>query len=563
MSKNRTKFENREKVHFIIAWVILLLFVSPMFILGENAHFRIHDNMDSNIAWYRTLVNSGQLFGSLQSSIPQIINGLPRHAYASEFTGIVWLHALFPSMFAYALSQTISHVFAFLGMYWLLKKHFLHEKEYHLIYIYVSLAFALTPFWPSGMLATLGMPLALWAFLSIRKNQETWKEWLTLILLPFYSSFVLGFFFFLAFMGFLWLWDFISKRAWNLKFFFSIALMTTIFLLIEYRLVYAMLFPDGLSNRTEFWSSRLTVEHCIRLSIKNYLIGHNHVMTLHTLVVVPISFAALWFVVKNKEMLLSKRYKLLFVFNILLSIWYAFWFCKWWQPLKESYSILNTFNFARFHFLRPMVIYLLFAIGCAILWKRNHLWRSLVKVALGLQVGLLFLANPEIVYRAYGSPSFKEFYAMNQFREIEKTIGKLKSSYRVVSIGLHPAIAEYNGFYTLDTYANYYPLSYKHQFRKIIAKELDKNRKIKDYFDHWGGRCYIFSSELGKKYDFRKDSRKKIKNLQLNTDELKKMGGQFIFSSVPILNYRQNNLDYIKTFDDTQSAWKIYLYKVK
>ncbi|MDQ7864735.1 DUF6044 family protein [Peribacillus frigoritolerans] len=27
-----------------------------------------------------------------------------------------------------------------------------------------SLAFALTPFWPSGMLSTLGMPLALWAF---------------------------------------------------------------------------------------------------------------------------------------------------------------------------------------------------------------------------------------------------------------------------------------------------------------------------------------------------------------------------------------------------------------
>lgn len=563
MRKNRIKFENREKYHFILAWIILVFFVSPMFILGENSHFRIHDNMDSNIAWYRTLVNSGQLFGSIHSTIPQIINGLPRYAYASEFTGIVWLHALFPSMLAYSISQTITHIFAFLGMYWLLKKHFFQGKEFYLITIYVSLAFALTPFWPSGMLATMGMPLALWAFLSIRRNQDTWKDWLTLILLPFYSSFILGFFFFLALMGFLWLWDTISKRIWNLKFLFSIALMTILYLLIEYRLVYAMIFPDGLSNRNEFWSSKLTVEHCFRLSLKNFLIGHNHVMTLHTLVIIPISVVAFWLVIKNKETLLSKRYKVLFILNILLSIWYAFWFCKLWQPLKESYSILNTFNFARFHFLRPLVIYLLFAIGCAILWKRDHLWKTLVKVALLLQVSFLFLANPEIIYRAYGSPSFKEFYATNQFQEIAKTIGRPKSSYRVVSIGLHPAIAEYNGFYTLDTYANYYPLSYKHKFRKILSKELDKNRKIKDYFDHWGGRCYIFTDELGKKYEYRKESKKKIKHLQLSTNELKKMGGEYIFSSVPILNADENNLNYIKTFKDSRSAWKIYLYKVK
>lgn len=555
--------KDREKFHFVIAWCLLILFLSPMFILGENAHFRIHDNMDSNIAWYRTLVNSGKLFAPLHATIPQIINGLPRNAYASQFTGIVWLHALFPPILAYAISQTITRIFAFLGMYWLLKKHFLAGKEFYLIRIYGSLAFALTPFWPSGMLATLGMPLALWAFLSIRKNQATWREWVTIILLPIYSSFILGFFFFLTFMGLLWLWDLISKRNWNLKFIFSIALMTLLFLAIEYRLVYDMLFSNELSNRSEFWSARLTFEKSIRLAIKNYLIGHTHVMMLHTLVIIPISFAALLVVIKNKEILQSKRFILLFIVNILLSIWYAFWFCKMWQPLKESYSILNTFNFARFHFLRPMVNYLLFAIGCAILWKESHLWCAVVKVALGLQVGLLFLANPEIVYRAYGSPSFKEFYATNQFQKIEKTIGKPKSSYRVVSIGLHPAIAEYNGFYTLDTYANYYPLSYKHQFRKIIAKELSKNRTIRDYFDNWGGRCYVFVAELGKKYDFQKDSRKKIKHLQLDTGELKKMGGQYLFSSVPILNASQNNLDFIKAINDTESAWKIYLYKVK
>ena len=35
---------------------------------------QITDNMDSNIAWYRVLMSSGQLFGSIHSNTPQIIN---------------------------------------------------------------------------------------------------------------------------------------------------------------------------------------------------------------------------------------------------------------------------------------------------------------------------------------------------------------------------------------------------------------------------------------------------------------------------------------------------------
>jgi hypothetical protein len=41
------------------------------------------------------------------------------------------------------------------------------------------------------------------------------------------------------------------------------------------------------------------------------------------------------------------------------------------------------------------------------------------------------------------------------------------------------------------------------------------------------------------------------------------MGGQFIFSAVPILNAEENGLELKKTFDQKDSAWKIYLYQVK
>ena len=561
--KNLWKSLNQEKKHLILASFLLIIYVSPLFILGENAHIRVHDNLDSNISWYKVLKNSGQLFGAPNAVIPQIINGLPRNAFGTEFSGIQWLHNLFPSMLAYAISQTITRIFAFLGMYLLLTKHFVRSEEAYLIRVWVSLTFALTPFWPSGMLSTLGMPLALWAFLNIREGKHTWREWLTLILLPFYSSFVLGFFFFLFFMGLLWLRDMIVKRKGNGVFFGSIAMMTILYLLIEYRLVYSLVFPDAPTSRNDFVSSTLGFWHTIRLVFKNYFLGHTHVLTLHTLVIVPLSFIVIW-VLRNKEKgWIEKRYLYLFIFNFVLSVWYAFWFYKGWEPLKERFSLLNTFNFARFHFLRPLIIYLMFAVGAYILWKKNKGWKNFVKVCLIVQMIVVFAANDEIVYRVVGKPSYKQFYATTQFHDIEKYIGKPQSSYKVASIGIHPAIAQYNGFYTLDTYNNFYPLTYKREFRKIISKELDKSPTLKKYFDQWGGRCYLFVAQLGKNYEFKKDSKVKIKHLQLNTSAFKSMGGQYIFSAVPIVNADENRLILKKVFNQRDSAWRIYLYQVK
>ncbi|MFC7392054.1 DUF6044 family protein [Scopulibacillus cellulosilyticus] len=554
---------NKETKYIIFSALILIIYLSPLYILGDNAHIRIHDNLDSNITWYKVLARSGEIFGNVNATIPQIINGLPRNAFDSQFSGIVWLYALFPTMTAYAISQTITRVFAFIGMYLLLKTYFIKEEKLSFIRIGVSLAFALTPFWPSGMLSTLGMPLALWAFLNIRAKNSTWKDWLTLTLLPLYSSFVLGFFFFLTAVGFLWLRDLIVKRKWHLRFLLSIAYMTALYLLVEYRLVYSLLIPQPPTNRNEFVESTNGFWDTIRLVFKNFFMGHTHVMTLHTYFILPVLFLVLFLIIKERSWKEEKYFVYLMVLNFLLSVWYAFWFYKGWQPIKEKISLLDTFNFSRFHFLHPIVIYLSFALACRFLWHRRKAWKKIAIIFLSLQLILLFCYNEEIRYRVIGYPSVKQFYSTHLFEKIDHYIGKPKSSYRVASIGLHPSIAQYNGFYTIDTYNNFYPLTYKHQFRKIIAKELDKNHTLRDYFDDWGGRCYIFAAELGKNYMFEKDSSKKIYHLQLNMHAFKKLGGQYIFSAVPIVNAKQDGLKFMRSFTDSQSVWKIYLYKAK
>jgi hypothetical protein len=564
-SKERRELLNRdvakhEKKMIFFSFLIIAAFVSPYFLLGEDAHMRVHDNLDSNIAWYKVLVRSGELFGSVDAVIPQIINGLPRNAFGTEFSGIVWLHALFPSIYAYGLSQTITRVFAFIGMYLLLKKHFIQELEWAWVRVGSALAFALTPFWPSGMLSTLGMPLALWAFLNIRAGERSWVNYFVLTLLPFYSSLVLGFFFFLSALGMLWLMDVVRGKGWNVRFLLAIVYMSVLYLAIEYRLVHSLLFSTEPTSRDEYFHARLPLWRVIRLTFKNYVLGHTHVMTVHSFVILPVTFIALYFVCRQKRWREEKTFLFLHVLNLVLSTWYAFWFYKGWLPLTERFELLDKFNFARYHFLRPLVIYVLFALSLAILWRQGKMWRRMSLGFIAAQLLVLTAFNEEIVYR--NKPSFKQFYAEKQFAEIKEYIELPVEEYRVASIGIHPAISQYNGFYTLDTYNNFYPLSYKHRFREIIAQELKKDKKLREYFDEWGGRCYIFVDELGKHYMFKKHSKKKIKNLQLNTDAFWEMGGRYIFSALPIENAAENQLKLEKVFHSDESVWKIHLYKV-
>ncbi|MDR7000559.1 hypothetical protein J2Y67_003029 [Neobacillus niacini] len=549
----------KEQKLIFFALLVLALYLSPLFILQENAHIRVHDNLDSNLAWYKVLAKSGEMFGPVNGMIPQIINGVPRNTFGTEFSLIVWLYALFPTMIAYGISQAITRVVAFFGMYLLLKKHLLPGDHWRFYQVSAALAFALTPFWPSGMLSTLGMPLALWAFLNIRKGSGTGKDYVTLTLLPLYSSIVLGFFFFLSAMGIFWLVDVTRGKGWNLRFLFSILYMTFIYMIVEYRLVYSFLFGSEANSRDEYFHAHLPLWRAIRLTFKNYVLGHTHVMTVHTLFILPATFIAMYFVYKKKIWKQEKIYVFLFVLNFLLSLWYAFWFYEGWLPFTKRFHFMDTFNFARYHFLRPLVIYASFALALKIISLQGKSWAKTAKGFIVLQLLFLGLFNDEIIY--HQKPTMKEFYAEDLFKEVKNYIGLPQEEYRVASIGIHPAVSQYNGFYTLDTYNNFYPLAYKHQFRKIIEKELAKNKTVGNYFDKWGGRCYLFTAQLGKRYMIKKDSKRHLKNLQLNTAVFNQMGGQYIFSALPIDNAEENQLNLEKVFKSKTSAWKIYLYK--
>jgi hypothetical protein len=105
---------------------------------------------------------------------------------------------------------------------------------------------------------------------------------------------------------------------------------------------------------------------------------------------------------------------------------------------------------------------------------------------------------------------------------------------------------------------------YKHAFRRVIARELEKDGEIRGYFDTWGSRCYLLSSELKREFLCHKGHRKReVENLQIDTELLGKMGARYVISAVRIVNHRSLGLRLEKVFERNDSPWQIYLYSIE
>jgi hypothetical protein len=138
----------------------------------------------------------------------------------------------------------------------------------------------------------------------------------------------------------------------------------------------------------------------------------------------------------------------------------------------------------------------------------------------------------------------------------------------VVSLGLTPGIALYNGFFVLDGFVNDYPLAYKRRFRRVIARELEKDPQLARLFDGWGGHVDLFSSELGKVSGYSRRvytkhaERRAVDHLELDVPALRELGADYVISAVEIRNHAALGLGFERRFERDDSPWEIFLYSV-
>ena len=529
--------------------------------MGQDTHFRIHDD---KLVLSKLLAESGQMFGQHDALIPNILNGVPRSAMGSEFNVMLWMIYFFGPFPAYVLNKIFIHSIALFGMYQLLARHFLGEDMKPLA-SGVSLAFAVLPYYTPVDLSVAVQPLALSAFLSIRRESSRWVDWLVLSLIPFYSSLYYAFCWFILAMSLIWSYDLLVKKQFNRKFLGAIAMMSMVFLLVEYRLIYMMIFNSGFTSvRTDF---RPLIEpsffygayNIIIQTLRSFALNGSFNNSLQTFFIIPAVIIG-HFILYDRKI---KEYLLPFLFGLIFlsCLGYSTYLSGLLTPLKEKIYFIKVF-YPYFIFLQPFLWFVIFALSLKLIINYARRGTLIASILISLQVLYGFFYHDEI--QKIRKPSYKEFYSSVLFNEIRDYIGKPNKTYRVVSIGLHPVVSQYNGFYTLDGYFPNYPISHKQAFRKIFAGEIEKSKEIKSYFDDYGARCYVFSAELElSNWLYTKSKNGVIRNLDFNTQAFLEMGGRYIISSVKIENYSKNNWELLKVFENDISVWRIYLYRAK
>lgn len=543
-----------------IIGIFALCYFLPMLLMGEDAYFYIHDNLDGEIPTMEMLINSGNLFSMNGSAIvDNLMNGVPRGTFKSGLNSTSVFYYLFSTHYGYIVSFIFTHCAAFIGMFLLLKKHIITDENKRLYVILAALLFSVIPFYSSYGLTVAGQPLLLFAFLNLKSNYyKKWVNYLLIFVFPFFILNVLITPFFVIFIMIYLIYDLLKSGKFRTELFIGMCLLLAGTMIVDYPMISLLLLKtDFVSHRIEMKTFGSLTFPLILYDLKNvFLKTQYHSGSLPTLFIFMLSLIGLGLTYKNKIEFRKITFLLLLI--TFICIFYACYAFLLTMGL-ENIRLIKEFQWDRFYFFLPLLWCLVFGISISII-SNYKIGRLFVAVMLVLQFSSTLSENKEwinncklIVGKDMNEATFSTYYSKQLFAEIKQYINEPVESYRVASLGLDPMIALYNGFYTLDGYSGAYDIKYKHAFRKVIANELVKSESAGKYFDNWGSRCYLYSYDLS--------TNGKIDSLNYDIDAFKNIGGKFIFSSVTINNPGLFGFVYLKEFKSPNKI--IHLYKLK
>ena len=595
-----------EKTYLLAAIGLLILYIFPYIWLGEGAHLTIHDNLDSDFFYLYLLKITRTAFDfNLKTVIPNVMSsgpnaatdfsGIPRSAFRTGLNFEVLSFWLLPPYAAQVVNFAAVHGIGFLGMYLLLKKHILPEPGGAFTRVALAFLFALVPGYIVHGASVSGQPLLLFAFLNLLNRMKqvemtsfeqanyikmsslpaslNWTDWLVIILFPFYSFFVWAGLFICIALGLIGLVVMVQQRRINWLYVSGLLLLSSVYLGSEWELIYGFINQTYISQRVEFDYSQLRsmqLANSLFRSVDLFVWPMFNTGTFLTTGILAVAVLGAWRAYRQRNFRAVRWLIGLPILAGVICLIHGFYhYLVVWLGDSSLGLKFRVFQFDRFYFLLPTLWFLLFALALR-QFRANGPWNRLF---LAGQFVLMVVANKEWrinVGKMTGTiteaqhPSFRAFFAEKQFAQIRTYIGQPQADYRIICLGMHPSVAQFNGFYTLDSYQNNYPLPYKHAFRKIIAAELTKGtRQMRVYYDAYACRVYLYTAELGMNYLFGKTQNRDVKHLQLNTSALTALGGRYVISAVPIGNAAQNRLRLEKVFDESESYWRVWLYVVE
>jgi len=565
-----------------LALLGLLLFMLPVLLLGRHGYVLLHDNLDTEIplVYLLTKLHLAFAYGS-GVVVPQLMNGLPRNALRPGLSATVLVFSLFQNqpLAAYLAHQVLVRALGLLAMYWLLRRYGLARPEQRGLAAAVALAWATLPVYSIYGLTVLGQPALLRAALDLRAGHRRWLAWGVCAAFPLWSIFVYVGPFIAVVWGGLLLLD-VARRgraAWagTARGAAGLALLLAMYVVVEWPLFYSLLVArQFVSHRESFDFVRL-LPHGLGVGLKESLryfwLGQYHASPFFRGVVLLAVGVVLVRLAPARRQLLRRRVGVALAALAGFSL-----FCGFAPQLAMLYQkqlpLLHAFNFNRFHFLMSLTWFGLLALALRELpatpaARRLGYGLVALQFLVALPLNTEYVANLRIlagVPRA-DAPSYAAFVAPGLFSQVKNFIfrqtGQSPAAYRVVSLGLPPAVAQLNDFYTLDSNQNNYPLPYKYAFRPLIAGELAKSPSLATYYDAWGNRCYVLAAELGRHYLLGKQPVRTVQHLAFDAAAFRRLGGRYVLSAVRLAHPEESGLRLLGVFDDSEAYWRLHLYE--
>lgn len=567
---------------WILGFMLVAINLAPCLVLGQGSVFPYHDQLDETILSY---VLTGKYLGTGVKIFPEMMGGISASGMQPSAVLFVLLYRMLPVFAAFLTQWTIVLLSGFLGMYFCAKE----ITESSILATVSGGLFCMLPHMPIYGLSVAGVPILFCCFIWLYKEKKLLLSFLLLLYFGLTTHLVLiGY----AVLG-LWLpalVGMILKRKKNRRgrrwLWLGFGWLTVIYLVVNHALFSELLFGNSsytshreelVNQPMEFWSTVREV----------FFHSAQHAASLHKYLILPV-LAILCiggFLYRKMDREQRDRYLAAWGGMILLMFIAVFYgFCHW-KPvvdLKNSQTgFLRYFQAERLYWLYPAGWYLEFILCVSLWWNATMEGKlKILNVPLLKLLVLVLVLLPtwqEVKVNSYlymnvnqinngsgitGYISWESYYAEDLMQILENVIDRDMDTYRIAHLGMSPAPALMHGFYTVDGYSNNYSMEYKHRFRQVISKELEKDEQTRLYFDQWGSRCYLFNGSTGSTWMLGKTKNIVYESLDFDMAALKALGCEYLFSCGEIKNADELGLSLRGYYETESSYWGVWLYEL-
>jgi hypothetical protein len=562
----------RRQLAFTAALVVGLHLL-PRLVLRHHSYLTVHDNLDSDLLYRVIASRDGRMFSS-HAIVTELLGGLPRWDYPSPFKLGTLLCWLLPTFWAYVTLEAIVRAVAVVGMGLLLRDYVPAAREHRLA---IAATFGILPYFTIYDLSVAGEPFVAWALLNLWHERRIRGSLAVCAAYPFASVLWTGAPFFLL-LAAMWLAT-AALRARRLPRYALGGLLVVAlgYAAADHAYLAGMARNEFVSHRAAWHPKDFEAARFLRETSSMFFQGGYHAATLHAPILVAILVIA--------PLLIMRGYRR--EATVLYAVIVAAAFCalslQGGMVLGKLYALkpsLRQVNI-RFWWTLPLIWYT----GLALIardWSKTGLRRGALNALLAIQFATAFVvpygapksAEPELrtnyvllIERLLGRPpsaiSYGEFMSERTFAQIRKHIGA--DTGRFLSIGLHPAIAAYNGFDCADGEHDNYPLAYKRRFRKLIDKELRRNGHYRERYETWGSRAYVFVHDfVSRDLDERPPPPpRRLSDLSLNEKALHDLGVKWIVSALRLVGAaRPAFLRAEGNYGTRKAGYVLFLYRV-